>query len=238
MSCRSETDIDLNALIDDLFSTNKVQAFLGLLRQKGMAFEAARGIEFPARQQGDLSGELSLEGIGSLTKDEIDDFQSIIQDHIFNCHVEPRTDATVTSASATVEVTNRAELMRGFSRRRKLQDSAVTIACDILISFRTTNDDLSPLEVASYPFIDDIATLEGSLQNGGGSLCQVASMSANALSVSVSPTAVPLPTDMPMHMPTFMFSNRGIGDSAMSLGAKTSTLASLLLLISIGCRFL
>jgi hypothetical protein len=235
MSYRSETDIDLNALIDDLFSRDKVQAFLGLLRQKGIVFEAARGIEFPTRQQGDLSGELSLEGIESLTEDEIDDFQIIIQDYIFNYYIEPRTDATVTSVSATVEVTNREELMTGFSRR---QDPAVTITYDILISFRTTDDDLTPLEVASNPFIDNIATLEGSLQNGGGSLCQVASISANVLNVPVSPTAVPLPTDMPTDMPTFVFSNRGIGDSAMSLGAKTSTLASLLLLISIGYGFL
>jgi hypothetical protein len=235
MSYRSETDIDLNALIDDLFSTDKVEAFLGLLGQEGVLFEAVRSIEFPTFQQGDLSGELTLEGIGILTEDEIDDFQSIIQNYIFNYYVL-QTDPTVTSVSATVEVSNREELTGGGSGRRKLQDS-VTIIYDMHISFRTTDDDLTPFQVASSPFIENIETFEVSLQNGGGSLGQVTSISANGISIPVSPTAAPLPTDMPSSMPTVEDPDRDIGDSAMSLGAKTSTLASLLL-ISIGYGFL
>ena len=210
ISYRSETDIDLDTLIDNLFTTDKAQAFLGLLRQKGASFETARSIVFSTRQQVDLSGELTLEGIGSLTEDELDDFQRIVQNYIIT-YYEGQTDATVTSVSATVQVTNREELTGGSSRRRKLQDS-ITIAYDLLISFRTTDDNLTPLELASKPFIETIATLEGSLQNGGGSLGQVASISANKI-------------------------NTGIGDSAMSLGSEICTLASLLL-ISIGCGFL
>jgi hypothetical protein len=235
-------DTVVNDAMDTLFSTAaQVQEFLGLLRQNGVLFEAVRSLAFPTRQQDLLEGSLTLKGIpdSKLTQEEIDTIQSLLQDYIFNYYIQEQTDddatTVVTSVNATVQVTNREELTGGDSRRQlqfqgEEEEDSVTIIYDMVISFRTIDDNLNAVLVAAKPFTTSTSTFSKSLQTAGVGAGGARFQTIFQAVKGFFPTAPsPLPTDMPTtSMPTL---DPNLGDSAMSFGG-TTTLAFLLFLIS------